>query len=453
MAVEQADVVVIGAGLAGLTAARRLKASGRTVVVVEARDRVGGRTLNHSLTDGSTVELGGQWIGPTQTAVLHLAEELGLETYPTHTMGKHLIEYRGKAHRYTGSIPFVPSPSLAEGYLALKRLERMARTVSASSPWSTPRSEEWDGQTLQSWIDRHVRTSGGRSLVVLVCQAVLAADPSEVSLLHVLAYVASAGGIDPLIDTVGGAQERRVVGGSQRLTLAMAAEFGPDELRTSHPVDAIDHVDDQVAVYIRSKDLVINARQVIVAMSPSMAGRITYSPPLPPARDQLTQRAPNGSVTKFMAIYPTPFWRRLGFSGQAFLIDGPLKMVYDNSPHDSDLGVLVTFFEGGSARTASQAGTRWRRETVLAIFTRLFGPAAQEPAEVIERDWSAEEFTRGCYGAVMPPNTWTSVGPALRQHAGAIYWASAETAQEWMGYMDGAVRAGQQAADDIVTRR
>ncbi|GAA1463436.1 hypothetical protein GCM10009619_41880 [Williamsia maris] len=293
-----------------------------------------------------------------------------------------------------------------------------------------------------------MHSTGGKKLVQLVCEAVFAASPDEVSLLHVLAYIASAGGVDVLIDTVGGAQERRIVGGSQRLAVELAEGLGPDELHTSEPVHHIDYTDAGVTVV--SATQVVRARHAVVALSPSLAGRISYQPGLPPARDSLTQRVPNGSVIKTMAVYPTPFWRSAGLSGQAVLLDGPLKIIYDNSPSDSSLGVLLTFFLGDSSRDASARWPDERSALVLDTLARVFGPQAREPIEIVEQDWSAEQFTRGCYGAALPPKTWTSVGQALRTPVGPIHWASAETATAWMGYMDGAVRSGHDTAEQIL---
>ncbi|GLE51228.1 flavin monoamine oxidase family protein [Mycobacterium montefiorense] len=445
---HQAEVVVVGAGLAGLTAARKLKAAGKSVVVIEARDRVGGRTLNHELAGGGVVEVGGQWIGPTQTAVLKLAEELGVGTFPTYVTGEKLLEYRGKLHRYSGSVPPVVSAGLGEGFLALKRLERMARSVSPTAPWNAPKAVRWDAQTLATWINGSICSSSGRALVTLVCESVWAASPAEISLLHALAHVASAGGVEAVLNTVGGAQDRRFVGGSQRLALAMASELSEAELLFEQPVYRIEQSAE--AVSVRCRDLGISARHVVVAISPSLAGRIDYYPALPAARDALTQRAPNGAVVKCMAAYDTPFWRSDGLSGQALLLDGPVKFVYDNSPPGDAPGVLLAFLEADAARTSSALDPRRRQEVVLDVLSRLFGSAARNPNEFIAKDWSTEPFTRGCYGAVLPPHTWTSVGRSLRESVGRIHWASAETSDVWMGYMDGAVRSGHRAADDII---
>lgn len=191
------DVLVIGAGLAGLVAARDLSRGGRTVRVLEARDRVGGRTLNADLGDGQVVEVGGQWVGPQQTALLELAAELDVPTFATYGFGDNLLEWDGRVRRYTRTIPRLNPMVLADVAQAQARTERMARTVPLEAPWRAARAERWDGQTLESWLRRNVRTEGARELMRLGVEAVFAADASELSLLHVLFYLHSGDGGTP----------------------------------------------------------------------------------------------------------------------------------------------------------------------------------------------------------------------------------------------------------------
>jgi len=444
-----ADVVVVGAGLAGLTAARALRRGGVEVVVLEARERVGGRVLNHDIGDGKVVEVGGQWVGPTQDRALALIAELGLATFDTHTAGRSLFEHRGRISSYAGAIPRVSPPALLDTQVAITRLTRMARSVDPAAPWRAPRAARWDAETVASWSRRHMRTRLGRDLIQLVCEAVWAADPADVSLLHFLAYAKAAGGLEPLISTEGGAQQTRIVGGSQRIPLALADELG-EAVVLGQPVRRIAHGADGVVVHAES--VLVRARQAVVAISPALAGRLVYDPPLPADRDQLTQRMPNGSVIKCMAIYDEPFWRAMGRSGEATSDVGPVKVVFDNSPPDGSPGVLLGFLEGNAARALSRVSPAERRAAVVGCFARLFGAAAGRPRDYVDKDWSAEEFTRGCYGAFLPPNTWTAYGPALRAPVGPLHWAGAETATRWTGYMDGAIRSGEHAAAAVLAR-
>ena len=441
-----ADVVVVGAGLAGLAAARRLTAQGIDCVVLETRDRVGGRTLNHPIGDEKVVEVGGQWVGPTQTRVLELMRELGLESFPTYSQGEHVIESEGELTRYTGTIPKLSKHVLADFGQAQWKLDRMAKKVPAEAPWTAPKAKEWDSQTLWSWMRRNVYTRGGREGLSLGVEAVWAAQPEDLSLLHVLFYIASAGGLDALWDTEGGAQDARVVGGSQLISIRMAEELG-DRVVLGAPVRRIAYEGDRVTV--QSDDLEVDARRVIVAMPPTLTCRIAYEPPMPALRDQLTQRIPQGAVIKCMAIYDRPFWRERGLTGQATSIDGPVKLTFDNSPPDGAPGVLLGFLEGNQARELGAWDSGRRRAAVIDCFARLFGPEAATPVDYVDKSWADEEWTRGCYGCYMPPGAWTAYGPQLREPVGPIHWAGAETATVWSGYMDGAVRSGDSAAEAV----
>lgn len=463
----ETDVAIVGAGLAGLVAARRLAAAGAGVLVVEARDRVGGRLLNEEIGDGKVVEVGGQWIGPTQERLAALAAELGVETFPTHDAGAHLIEFDGRLTSYTGAltdarVSLVRDLSRAISPLALAdleqaraRLDRMAREVPLEEPWAAAKAPEWDRQTFASWIARNTRTEGARHLFELATEAVWAAEPGDVSLLHVLFYTHSGGGFNTLVGTGGGAQQDRFHGGSQRLALLMAEQLGPERLRLGAPVRRIERGERGAVLHADGPGgelggLQVRAQRAIVAIPPTLAGRIAYDPPLPARRDQLTQRMPQGTVIKTMAIYDRPFWREDGLSGQATSDTGPARVVFDNSPPDGSPGVLLGFLEGRLARQWSGRPAAERRAAILAGHARLFGERAARPQRFLERVWAEEEWTRGCYGCLMTTGGWTEYGRALRAPIGPLHWAGAETATVWNGYMDGAVRSGERAAAEVL---
>ncbi len=446
---REVDVVVVGAGLAGLVAARDLIAAGRSVAVIEARDRVGGRLLNADLGDGKVVEVGGQWVGPTQHRALALASELGVETFPTYAQGDNVVEIGGSLRRYRGAIPKINPAVLVDIGQAQYRLDRMARRVPPEAPWRAPHAEAWDAQTMWTWIRRNTVTRAARALLQLAVEAVWAAHPADVSLLHVLFYTRAAGSFDDLVGTEGGAQQDRFVGGSQELAVRLAARLG-DVVSLEAPVRRIEQRGD--AVTVSGERGAVTARAAIVAIPPTLCARIAYDPPLPALRDQLTQRMAQGSVIKCMAVYERPFWRDEGLSGQATSVEGPVKVVFDNSPADGSPGVLLGFLEGRQARELAQWSDDARRRAVVGCFERLFGSAAASPDAYLERVWAQEEFTRGCYGCLMPPGGWVSLGPALRAPVGRLHWAGAETATTWNGYMDGAVRSGESAARDVLAQ-
>jgi monoamine oxidase len=445
---HEADVVVVGAGLAGLAAARGLRARGVSVVVMEARDRVGGRVLNHDIGDGKVVELGGQWIGPTQERLAALATELGVETFPTYVKGHNLIEYGDALRRYRGRIPRINPVVLVDVERAQRKLTRMARSVPLHAPWEAPGAAKLDGQTLATWMRRNLATKPGRMLLEIGVEAVWAAQPEDMSLLHVLFYIHSAGSLELLFETEGGAQQDRFVGGSQLIATRMAEQLGEERLVLDGPVRRIEHSYDRVTVH--ADGALARGRRAILAVAPALAARIAYDPPLPGYRDQLTQRMPLGTVAKCMAIYDEPFWRAEGLSGQGLSDRGAVRLTFDNSPPDGSPGVLLGFLEGRRARELGRVPEQERRTAVIDCFARMFGPRAAKPDAYVEQLWAEEEWTRGCYGCHMPTGAWTGYGSALHPPLGSLHWAGAEYAHVWNGYMDGAVRSGEAAAAEVL---
>lgn len=444
---HRVDVVVIGAGLAGLSAASDLIRAGHAVVVLEARDRVGGRTLNHPLGRGRVVEVGGQWVGPGQDRILARARQHGVHTFKTYARGEQVLEYQGRVSRFSGLIPPLPEPDAGDFSQLLSRIVRMESEVPLERPWRAPGAATLDAQTLETFKLANSSTRGARFLLDLATKAVFAAEPRDLSLLHALFYLHSGGGIINLTSTAGGAQDSRFAGGSQLVSLRMARALG-GRVVLSAPVRRIDH--GRGAVTVISDAGTWHARRVIVALAPTLAGRIAYEPGLPAARDQLTQRMPQGSVIKFEAVYAKPFWRAQGLSGSSYAEAPPVHFTFDNSPPDGGPGVLLGFVAGSEARRMGGATPSARRRQVLRAFARLFGPAAGRPRQLIEHNWSQEVWTRGCYAGYLGPGVWSDYGAALRAPVGRIHWAGTETAEVFTGYMDGAVRSGERAAREVL---
>jgi len=438
-----ADVVVVGAGLAGLAAARALVDAGIDVVVLEARDRVGGRTLSVREEPGVVIDHGGQWVGPTQDRVLAWIEQLGIETFSTYADGENLQLRAGQLSRYVGAVPTTDTEVAADLVEAMVALTLAAMSVDPAAPWEHPQAELLDGTTVESWITAQPWADPAKEWLRLVCRAVFPAESREISLLHALFYIRSAGSLEKLLGTVNAAQETRFVGGAQQLSERMAAPIA-DRIRLGERVGRLDHGPDSVVVHTDSGT--VTARRVIVTLPPTLAGRLRYDPPLSGLRDQLTQRSWMGSVIKVHAVYDEPFWRRDGLSGQVTADTGPVRITFDNSPHDGGHGVLVGFLEADDARAASRLDADTRRASVLDCLAMYFGEAARSPLAYYEKSWMEEEFTRGCYVGIMAPGTWVSYGRELRTPVGAIHWAGTETAVVWNGYMDGAIRSGEDAA-------
>ncbi|MEO6858467.1 MAG: flavin monoamine oxidase family protein [Solirubrobacteraceae bacterium] len=443
---HRVDVVVIGAGLAGLTAATDLVHAGHSVVVLEARDRGGGRTLNRSLGGGHVIEVGGEWVGPGQDRILARARQHGVGTFKTYTRGQQVLEFEGRVSRFSGLIPPLPEPDAGDFNQLLGKILSLEGTVPLAKPWTAPNAATLDAQTLETFKLANSSTRGARFLLDLATKAVFAAEPRDLSLLHALFYLRSGGGIINLTSTAGGAQDSRFVGGSQLVSIRMARALGR-RVVLSAPVRRILHPRSGVTVI--SDAGTWRARRVIVAIAPTLAGRIDYEPGLPAARDQLTQRVPHGSLIKFEAVYPKPFWRAEGLNGSSYGEAPPVHFTFDNSPPGGRPGVLLGFVAGSEARRLTNAPAAVRRRSVLGAFTRLFGSAAAHPRQLIEHNWSEEIWTRGCYAGYLGPGVWSDFGAALRTPVGRVHWAGTETAEVFTGYMDGAVRSGERAAREV----
>lgn len=437
----------MGAGLAGLAAATDVAAAGREVVVLEARDRVGGRLLSRDLGDGVTVDLGAQWIGPTQDRMYALGRDLGVSTFPTYDRGDTVALLDGRRYRFSGRLPRLNPVVLADFAAAFLRLERLARRVPLDRPWEAPAAREWDAQTLETWIRRRVRTDTARRVLRLFTDGVFTTEPGSLSLLFALWYIRSGTSFENLVSTTGGAQQDRVAGGTQTLARRMAERLG-ETVVLGVPVRRIEQTGGGVTV--AANGLAVRARRAIVAVPPALAARIEYAPALPGTRDQLTQRMPHGATIKAMAVYDEPFWRAEGLHGQAGSPGLPVSFTFDGSPEAGTPGVLVGFLVADAARRAGRLDAARRREVVLECFRRYFGPRAARPRDYVDQDWSEEEWTRGCYGGHLPPGALTRYGPALREPVGAIHWAGTESARVWAGYMEGAVESGRRAAAEVL---
>lgn len=440
------DVAVVGAGLAGLVAARRLRDADLSVRLLEARDRVGGRLLNAPIGDGAVVEVGGQWVGPTQDRVLALLDELGIGKFPTYDEGESVLELGGKTRRYAGTIPRVGPLVLADIAIARFRLQRLAKRVDPERPWAAP--GELDEATLADWLARGMRTTAAREMLRVAGRTIWGAEPEELSLLHALFYLRSAGGLDVLLDVDDGAQQWRIEGGSQRVAEAIAEDLG-GILRLGAVVEGIAIGDGGVEIAVRDGD-VVRAKRAIVSVPAPLRGRILVEPALPEVSKRVAKEVRFGRLIKCAAVYERPFWRDAGLSGEALSDIGPTTLTFDNSPPDGKPGVLLGFVGGADAEPHARLDEAGRRDRVLACFARLFGEGALEPRRYVEQDWGAEEWSGGGPTFVLAPGAWSAAGPGLREPVGPIHWAGTETASRWAGFMDGAVRSGERAAAEIL---
>jgi monoamine oxidase len=446
------DVVVVGGGLSGLVAARNLVASGKSVLVLEARDRVGGRLLNHTLSGGSVIESGGAFVGPTQDHVLDLIKTLGLQTFKEYVSGQNVYVSKNLGTlKYTGTVP--PDPLiLADAAILQLRIDQMSKAVPVDAPWTAKDAATLDSQTVETWLEHNSLIPQVREVLKAFFQASFGVDASGISMLFFLWYMATAGNethpgtFERSSGTPDAAQDSRIVGGSQLIPLRVAALLG-DRVALNAPVRKI--IQSASTVTVVSDRGTVTAKRVIVAVPPPLALGIDWSPLLPARRLQLLQHMPMGTLMKVDAVYNTPFWRAAGLSGSGVLDNGVVRTTFDNSPADAKVGVLLSFIGGSSWQQCAMLPLADRRKLVLEGFAKVVGPAALNPIEYVEHDWTQERWTMGSPVASVQPGATVAYGSTIREPFGRVHWAGTETSTYWSGYMDGAVRAGERSAAEV----
>ncbi|PSR58819.1 MULTISPECIES: flavin monoamine oxidase family protein [Nocardia] len=442
------DCCVIGGGFAGLTAALRLKQAGRSVAVLEARDRLGGRTFTEVRGNGCWIDRGGAWLGPGQDRVRALMNEFGVRSYRQYTDGQALMVVDGKQYRYTGTIPWTMSPwasiNLGAGFASLAYL---CKSIPLYAPWDAKNAEKWDRITLAQWLNRTVRSKAAHDLLETAIAGSYTSAASEVSMLFALYQMASGGGPNFMFSVRGGSQDSRPVGGMGAIYGAMAAELG-EAIRLSQPVHGIEQ--DDAGVTVHAGRSALRAHRAIVAVPLAIAGQIRYEPMLPVDRSLLHQRVPSGSIIKTSVVYDEPFWRHDGLSGQSAAPGSPATVTLDACTDTARPGILCVITEGPTARRIGHLDAADRRTAILRELAGRFGTKAGSPEDYVEQDWSAERYSGGGMLSHTPTGVLTQFGRALREPCGRIHWAGTETSAVMCGWVDGAVRSGERAASEVL---
>ncbi|MEQ9301326.1 MAG: flavin monoamine oxidase family protein [Cyclobacteriaceae bacterium] len=444
---SRTKVIIVGAGLAGLTTANELQKLGISFQVLEARGRIGGRTYTVNTEHvEEPVDLGGQWIGPGQDEMYKLVKQLGLGLVDQDSEGKKIIDFDKKLRNYTGTIPKLGPHILLDLQWAIKKLDQLMAKIDLDAPQFSHGAKRWDAMTVESWKLDNVRFSDTRKMFDVMVNAVFAADPADLSMLHFLFYLKSGGGLEKLIETKGGAQESRIVGGAQQLAQGLFEKVSED-VELNAPVLRVEQSSKGISVFTPLGTF--EADRLVMTIPPFLLNKIGFEPELTPLRQQMIQRFPMGSVIKCVALYHEPFWKEKGFCGEAISDKGPVQFMFDDTPKKEIPGALVGFIAGNQARKWGRVDMQARKRVVLQQFARYFGEQALKPIDYIDQDWSAEEYSAGCYAGYFPPNALTEFGELLRKPEGLIHWAGTETATNWNGYMEGAVRSGQRVTREL----
>lgn len=494
-------MIVVGSGIAGLTAARNLLRQGASVLILEARAVAGGRCNRTAVAyaNGTLVpctaadcpdgkwwwDQGGQWVGPTQERFLAMVEEYGVKRYESdHIKGHARVFMDGGMAGDVGVVlppEFVNGLPLPPGALdALSaeqrasleaeeeltgRLYELAATVNVTHPWETPNAEALDSVTFQTWLQQSSDSRYARHTVAALYPiaggALGGMKPAHVSLLHVARQMAAA----PQVERP---EKWLLWGGAGQFVDHLTAEIQAlgGRLLVESPVTDIGQWDQGGAVTThdpmgRTADKRYRARYVVVAMPPHLAGGIVYQPPLPRRRNQLTDRTPMGTTVKVLAFYERPLWRQSGnvSEGVTFVLDPAsytregrrsVDSVYDVSPPEGP-GVLASFLWADDALDLMAQGPEAVQQQVLAAWADYLGcpEVATHAINFHAVDWPSEQYVGGAFTAYMPPGVWTTFGQALNTPVGRIHWAGTENSPRWPGFYEGAVITGEEVARTV----
>ncbi|KKC06529.1 flavin monoamine oxidase family protein [Mycobacterium nebraskense] len=444
---SEVDYCVVGAGFAGLTAALRLKQAGHSVVLLEARDRVGGRTFTEYRPDGTWIDRGGAWIGPGQDRIYAMMDEFGVAEYKQHNDGDAMMIVDGKKHRYGGTIPWTMSPwAVANLGVGLLSIEKMAKSLPREAPWDAKQADEWDRISVGEWIEQNTMSKAAREMLDMALAGTYTSAGSETSLLWCLSQMGSGGGPTFVISGKGGAQDARPVGGMGAIYGRIKTELG-DAVHLSQPVRQV--AQDADGVTVTAADLTVRARRVIVAIPLAVASSIVYEPMLPVDRALLHQRMPSGAVIKTSIIYDEPFWRVDGLSGQSAAPGSPATLTIDACTDTGDPGVMCVITEGPAARRLTKLNEAERKAAIVGELVDRFGEKARTPQEYHEQNWTIERYSGGGMISHAPTGVLTEFGYTLRPPCGRIHWAGTESSAVMCGWIDGAIRSGERAAAEV----
>lgn len=447
------DCIVVGSGLSGLITARNLQRGGKNVLVLEAQDYIGGRMFGKDIAPNQYIDLGGQWVGPTQHRFLALLDEYEIPRFSSPAHGKVVLIYNDQCFQFQGFFqgfaegdrPDVPPEEWEDAMTAWKRFRELSQSLPPQYPHGNAENIKLDSQTFAQWIDENTHTPFARwyfSYMVRAVGFLGPAEPSEVSLLHVLWGDRSASQSEH-------PEAELLQGGAGQIPLKIAQEL-KNEVRLNEAVVKISQRETEVEVTTLKGTY--KALFAVVAMPPFQAGKISYDPPLPPIKQQISQRFPMGTLAKLLISYSFPFWREKGLAGIGMGNTEWIELFADSSDPRSGKGVIATFVMGDRYHRWTKLDEKEKKQVVLSDLAKYLGDEALSPETFDIQDWPSNQWVGGGYAGFLPPGVWTRFGEYLTKPCDRIYWAGTEIAERWAGFFDGAVSTGEAVAHDILSK-
>lgn len=442
------DVIVVGSGLAGLVTARRLQERGFVVAILEAKSVVGGRIRCGADDAGARYDVGAQWLHPEHTRTSALLEEIGHPPQPFSVQGDVTLAVADRCVRIPRflSLRGAWPHEITDLRLALWQLQRLVENVYLPAPWHSVDAHQLDGMSFGEWLTRHTRLRWSRDFLRATFEAALGADLHEVSAFHVVFLMASSGSVASFLAAMRGSERLVVEGGLYQLVETLAWSMRERVLLDEKVVVIENSAHD---VGLRTERSRYRAKRVVIALPPASWRQIVFDPSLPEDWDVLAEGSVEAASWRCCIRYTTPFWRAEGRSGEALSSGGILRFVTDATPVHGSEGVLLAVTSGAEARALQAMAPEARRQAVLDALCVLLGPSAAHAIDLVEQDWTGNEGSNGGLASLLSAHAWRRHGEAMRARWGRLHFAGAEMATHWAGFIEGAVRSGEEVAEQI----
>jgi monoamine oxidase len=433
------SVLVAGAGLAGLAAARDLIARGATVTVVDIRDRVGGRvwTIRDGFADGQHGEGGGDFIDEGQHEIRTLSAEVGLKMVPILKGGFGYVraDQNGRAT--------IVGRNVKSGWQRLAdQLRPFSRPYQlAERRWDSPITADLARRPVSAWLDQ-VKADGDLRATAAGLRGFFLADPEELSLIALIDQFADQEAPAP-------GTMYRVEGGNDRLASALAEPLG-ERLHLNTDVVAISHRGKVVRVSVKNNRALtqISCDYAILALPATLLRRIPITPALPAQQHEAIVRLKYGRATRTLLQFTKRFWRAAG-RPRAFGSPLPFGAVWDGNEEQRGRAGILSLLAGGGASDTTQAIVAKHGTRGLADALDWLGSSDSELLTSRQIIWEQDPFARGGY-AYFDPGFDPALRAWLSRPAGRLFFAGEHTSIKWQGYMNGAVESGRRAAAEVV---